>query len=171
MTHNELVRDLCTQDSIVVQNFAELMRFVLDGKAEVCEAAGQQRHVLLHGTGDFLHEECPRLALQRVFQVLHAGEVAENRLRGAAQRLRNGAGIHILHAFPAKHGKRRLQNHFPGNSLLWRHFFTPFTVFDLCYHVFGVSSTHDGQRFCLTRVTTAQGTLQFVFPHATINGM
>lgn len=35
MTHNELVHDLCTQDSIVVQNFAELMRFVLDGKAEV----------------------------------------------------------------------------------------------------------------------------------------
>ena len=31
MTHNELVHDLCTQDSIVVQNFAELMRFVLDG--------------------------------------------------------------------------------------------------------------------------------------------
>lgn len=28
MTHNELVHDLCTQDSIVVQNFAELMRFI-----------------------------------------------------------------------------------------------------------------------------------------------
>ena len=26
MTHNELVHDLCTQDSIVVQNFAELLR-------------------------------------------------------------------------------------------------------------------------------------------------
>lgn len=40
MTHNELVHDLCTQDSIVVQNFAELMRFVLDGKRKLSTTVG-----------------------------------------------------------------------------------------------------------------------------------
>lgn len=30
MTHNEMVHGLCTQETIIVQDFAELMQFTLD---------------------------------------------------------------------------------------------------------------------------------------------
>ena len=35
MTHNEMVHGLCTQETITVQNFAELIRFTLDANEEV----------------------------------------------------------------------------------------------------------------------------------------
>lgn len=35
MTHNEMVHGLCTQETIIVQNFAELIRFTLDANEEV----------------------------------------------------------------------------------------------------------------------------------------
>lgn len=35
MTHNEMVHGLCTQETITVQDFAELIRFTLDANEEV----------------------------------------------------------------------------------------------------------------------------------------
>lgn len=35
MTHNEMVHGLCTQETITVQDFAELIRFTLDANKEV----------------------------------------------------------------------------------------------------------------------------------------
>lgn len=35
MTHNEMVHGLCTQETIIVQDFAELMQFTLDANEEV----------------------------------------------------------------------------------------------------------------------------------------
>lgn len=40
MTHNEMVHGLCTQETITVQDFAELIRFTLDANEEVISTDG-----------------------------------------------------------------------------------------------------------------------------------
>lgn len=40
MTHNEMVHGLCTQETITVQDFAELIRFTLDANNDADKAFG-----------------------------------------------------------------------------------------------------------------------------------
>ena len=94
---------------------------LLGRKTHIGIAAAFKRRAVLRFFADGLLENVVRLLIQRVLQIVHAREIAEDRLSRTVERFCNRTCVHRSHSFLAEHGKRSFQDHFPCNSLFGRH--------------------------------------------------
>ena len=75
------------------------------GETHIRAATALNGIAILRVFADGLFKGVVRLLIERILQIVHAGEVAENRLGRAVKRLRNGSSVYRGHSLLAEHGK------------------------------------------------------------------